>query len=64
MVQGAAKYLTAVYVSLELPGCFQLGSAFMSTCVRSEKSHTGKEKEHPTEQTHHVPVPDARYYKE
>jgi hypothetical protein len=42
----------------------QLGLALMSTRIRSEKSHTGKEKEHPTEQTHYVPIPDAGYYKE
>jgi hypothetical protein len=42
----------------------RVGSAFVSTDVRSEKSHTGKEKEHPTEQTHHVTIPDAGYHKE
>ena len=41
-----------------------IGSAFVSTDVRSEKNHTGKEEENPTEQTDYVPIPDAGYYKE
>ena len=43
---------------------WHLGLALASACIRSEKSHTGKKKEHPTEQTHHVTVPNAGYYKE
>jgi hypothetical protein len=35
-----------------------------STYIRSEKGHTGEEKEHPAQQADYVPVPEAGYYKE
>jgi hypothetical protein len=36
----------------------------VNTEIRSEKSYTGEEKEHPAQQADYVPVPEAGGYKE
>jgi hypothetical protein len=36
----------------------------VNTDIRSEKSYTGEEKEHPAQQADYVPVPEAGGYEE